>query len=128
MGAKIVKILSKRKEGQPKCVGCGVDVRPGFHYTGSVIAGTQFATLHTQKQLPVLGTMEAFDRTYILGGEIVEASKRVAFVKRLKGPICDECASNYHTVRDAAGNEHPIVKTDPLPGFIGVTKVPVWEK
>jgi hypothetical protein len=110
------------------CVGCGSSVKPGFCYTGSVIDGLGFTSVTGHETTPILGVMETYEKSYVIGGEDIETVKRVSFFKRKKGFICDRCASNYGTVSDSTGRKHEIVKTDSKPGYIGNTIIPVWEK
>lgn len=101
------------------CIGCKNEITDGFYYTGSVISGTRFFDKKTEERTPILGSIETHEKIYIIGGEILEGSKRVGYLKREKGEICCSCASNYHTVEDNSGNKHPLVKTDPNPRFMG---------
>lgn len=106
----------------PKCVGCGVDV-DGFCYTGSIIDGLGFTTIHTTEKLnltPAVQRMviQTFDKTTILGGDESEVTKRISYFKRRKGLLCHNCASNYGTVTDNHGNKHEIVKTDSKQSYV----------
>lgn len=110
-----------------RCVGCNVPVTPGMVHTGSVIAG--IITLEQETTTPVVGFMMVIEEIIILGGE--QVTKRIQVMKRIKGFICESCASNYSTVkrvrRDGSIEYHPVVKTDPLPGVIRTTLAGVEE-
>lgn len=95
---------------KPSCVGCGVSVSPGLCRTGSVAIGIGFTTVTSGHQL-----MSLNPTTY------AEIRKNIAYVERKKGYLCSGCASNYHTYQDHKGVSHPLVMTDPTPGFIGQT-------
>lgn len=94
----------------PRCVGCQKEVLPGFCRTGSIAQGIGFATV---KSKPVLISLTPTS--------YAETTRNVAFVERKKGYICSDCAANYHTYHDHKGVSHPVVMTDPTPGFLGQT-------
>jgi hypothetical protein len=108
-------------------VGCTAVVT-GLHYTGSVIQGFKFRTLEHTELTPVTLVLETPWKTYTVGGEPIKADRVVGFHTRSKGPLCDKCASNPHTITDRNGVKHQIVKTDPRPGWAyGETIIPVRE-
>jgi hypothetical protein len=94
------------------CVGCGKTV-PFLHHTGSVIAGMRFMDIESVRRVDT---------------EWITEVKRVGFLGRKKGALCDSCASEYRTVTDRSGRKHPMVKTDPLPGSLGTLKIPLTER
>lgn len=108
-----------------RCVGCQSLVNPGFCYTGSIITGMMFKSMVTgeDKSTPMIieGT-EDVPTDYLIG-EDNRRERKIGFFKRSKGLICSSCASNYKCVEDKHGVKHPIVKTDPRPGFIGETLI-----
>lgn len=128
-GKRIIRTSGPSREVNVVCVGCGGPVKPGMCYTGSVVKGTAYRTMHGSEQLPILGTTEVrlghapndYSISNVIGGEIIPTQKRVGFLKREKGFLCDSCAANYHTVTDANGVKHPLVITDARPGFLGET-------
>jgi hypothetical protein len=130
------KVIIKREGPQPqtqtRCIGCGTHLSAGMHYTGSVIEGTSFKSQETVKHLPVLGIMECMDKSYVLGGQEYTETKRIPFMRRKKGPLCDGCASSIETIevrhKDGTSYRELIVKTDPRPGFIGTTLLPSYER
>lgn len=121
------KLYGPNRDGQVLCVGCQKSLHPGLCYTGTVLDGMAHSTIKGKENLPILGIMETFDKTYVLGGEQINTSKKVSFFKRKRGYICDDCASNYHGIIDSSGTFHPTVKTDPRPGYIGELRIPAVE-
>lgn len=97
------------------CIKCGKTINPGMSYTGSVLTGLSFYTRET----PGVNYSSHVELGH---------TRNVAFFTRKKGPLCDSCASDYHTVVDFAGRKHPIVMTDARPGFIGLLSIPVIER
>ena len=98
-----------------KCIGCEKEVEPGLCHTGSIIIGLKF------------GAITGYAR---VGKDLttgIETTRNVAYYNRKRGILCDSCASNYHTITDAKGVKHPIVMTDPRPGYIGTTSIPERE-
>ena len=121
------KLYGPHRNGEVKCVGCEKSLHPGLCYTGTVLDGTAHSTIRGKENLPIMGVMVTHERTYILGGQQIDTSKKVSYFKRKRGYICDTCAANYHGVTDSNGTFHPTVKTDPRPGFIGEIKIPTVE-
>lgn len=120
----MLPIRRVHKQGpQPliRCIGCGSEVRSGFCYTGSVIAGLVFVTKLEDKETPIEILRDTPTSCIMRGGLVISVPKRIAFYKRNKGSLCDQCAANYHTLTDKQGVKHPMVMVDPRPGFIGIT-------
>ncbi len=124
---KVIKLEGPQPRTNSRCIGCGGHVNPGMCYTGSVIAGTSFLHREGVKTLPVLGTIETYDRTYVIGGQQVPWNKSIPYVRRNKGFLCDDCASQEYKTVEIRGVKHQIVKTDPRPGFIGSSIIPKHE-
>lgn len=119
---KIVKHIKRNTVAIIRCIGCGKEVSTSFHYTGKMITGLQFATIKGQHTSPIIGVIETYDRSYVLGGHSIETEKRVAFYKRNHGPVCDECSALCaKTITDKGGNKHQVLILDPRQGFIGTT-------
>lgn len=112
--SKIVRTFGPRLLAS--CVGCGAIVKPGHCYTGSVVEGLSF-----------------FNRSVVsrprFATDIDVTTQRVAFIKRLRGNLCDECAANYHTMPGGKDglDRIPLVITDPRPGYIGQSIIPSIE-
>jgi hypothetical protein len=102
------KRVFKIKTPQLECISCGKELLSGFVYTGSVLDGIGYATktsVEIIRKVPLL---------------LAEVSKNCSFLRRKKGSLCTDCASDY-TTYDWRGTLVPRVMTDPVPGFIGVT-------
>lgn len=121
MSVPLRRILVKRDHhiGYERCIGCEKEVNPAFAYTGEMITGVRFHTVEGTQKLPILGYLRCLNDVHILGGQEVKVQRKVAALSRKKGCICTDCAANYHTVEDASGKWHPVIKLDARPGFLG---------
>lgn len=107
-------------DAQAKCIACFCGVSPGFCHTGSVIDGIGHQTINGTETFFLTAMIQDLDqsREVVIKAEQMPWKKRVSFLKRKKGFLCDRCAANYHTITDYHGVKHEIVKTDPRPGTI----------
>lgn len=112
---------------QARCIGCQVPVTPGMCYTGSIIDGMGFMRKEVLEHSPIRVTEHSKTEFTISGGDHL-VTKRIGFLKRKKGCLCDDCAANYSTLKLNDGTRVEIVKTDPRPGFIGSLAVPPVER
>lgn len=103
------------------CKGCGVNLN-SFSQPGSIIAGLGHRTIDGVTQAPVLGTIETPWGFHVIGGEAIHTIKRISFMKRAKGRFCSSCAGCSRKITDSRGNEHPLIKIDPVRAPIGDEK------
>lgn len=121
MYKKVIQI-SKNPEAVIRCIGCNKVLESCLVYTGSIIQGVQFSTITQTINTPVLGVMETYDRSYVLGGHSIESQRKVGYFGRKKGSLCEECSALCRkTIKDKAGNLHQVVILDARPGYIGHT-------
>lgn len=119
--------VKKVERGHVTCIGCDADLTSGFNYTGSMISGLRFSTIHGFDRSPIkiTGSIEAFNKTYpiMVGGDLIQTERKIGYFSRKKGPLCDSCSALCaKTITDRGGNKHQIVTVDARPGFIGIIK------
>jgi hypothetical protein len=112
-------LLESRKMFTPsdaifKCVRCTRDVTPGHCRTGKCVDQRCFMRIKGVERLRG-------------SHEYIETSKSVGFYKYKHGFLCDECCASYNTIDLTGGKWIYEVIVDPLPGTIGVLKVPLVE-
>lgn len=107
------------------CIACRNEVNPGFCYRGSILSDLVHSTLLTSSTSPIIGVVrvEVFGngRDVVIGGHEIKGRKSIAFRKRMKGLICDKCASSTVTVEDGKGGRIPLIETEALGGYLGET-------
>lgn len=61
---------------------------------------------------------------------VVQTSRKVGFLQVNRGYICSSCAADYRTVEfpKRSGKWVSVIQTDPVPGFVGVSKIPQIER
>lgn len=121
----VIKRFSKmgpRKLNTAECVNCGCEVNPGFAYTGSVLQGVAFLTRNRLALTPVIGVIQTWEKTYVIGGQTINLPTRIPFWPRRKGFLCDPCSSDpgcvIKTNRDGTQTKVRRVEVDARPGFI----------
>jgi len=113
-------IQGPKREVEATCCGCGRDVKPGSCYTGSVLGGINFTTRIISERTPVTCVVEMHGQpAHVVGGDYTETPQKTGFFTRRRGYICDTCAAEYRCYEDRAGRKHPLVLTDPRPGYLG---------
>lgn len=112
------------------CVGCNQALNPALSRTGKILEGTRFSkVLTTEIHIPVIGTLETWERDYRLTGpaQQVQVSRTRGFLAYNKGFLCDSCAAITGTFEDRNGVAHPLVKLDGIePG--GFSRIPQVER
>ena len=126
MRTKVVRKVHRELK-EVRCVGCAKAINQPFFYTGTVIHGVGFAKRHYEELSPVIGYIETPFGNHIIGGQVEHKTKSFGFLRKSKGPICDECASDFSTVETKDG-WLPRVKTDASEGTLGVLRIPEVER
>lgn len=127
-----INTIGCKAETVCKCVGCQVTINnSGLAHYGSVLnLDPRFLEKTYTSGGELLGTLTTYLTHTPITQEIrnpeVITTRKIAFLTRRKGMLCDKCSSNIETYRDRSGKVHMLVETKGI-GTEGKHHIPLTE-
>lgn len=124
MKTKVIRKVQKEegphRQIERHCIGCQKEINPSFCYIGTMIKGLAHGSRVVDRMTPITAiiSVPCLETVHIIGGENEQSIKRFSYFTKVKGPLCDDCAGNYHTITDSRGEVHQVVQTLAAPGTI----------